>query len=309
MQIISASRRTDIPAFYGEWFMNRIREGYFIFKNPYNAKQMSKISLRPEDVTAIVFWTKNPAPFMKYLDELQDRGYRFYFQYTLNGYGPEMEPFLPSVEKRIKTFKKLSEKIGKEKVIWRYDPVIFSNVHSSDYHREKFSYILNELKDFTTRVVISFVDEYRKATINFKKLKEEGIEIYQPPEVIIKSFAYFMAEEAKKLGLEIQSCAENIAYLPAAGIMPGKCIDADYIEKVFSLTLPEKLHLKDKSQRQECGCVVSKDVGVYDTCLHGCKYCYAGSYEAGKKNYEKHDPNSPLLIGKYDGGEAEPTLF
>ncbi|NYE58840.1 DUF1848 domain-containing protein [Carboxydothermus ferrireducens] len=309
MLIISASRRTDIPAFYGEWFMNRIREGYFIFKNPYNARQMSKVSLRPEDVTAIVFWTKNPEPFLKYLDELLDRGYRFYFQYTLNGYGPEMESFLPPLKKRIETFKKLSEKIGKEKVIWRYDPVIFSNVHSSDYHREKFSYILNELKDFTTRVVISFVDEYRKATINFKKLKEEGIEIYQPPEVIIKSFAYFMAYEAKKVGLEIQSCAENIAYLPEAGIVPGKCIDADYIEKVFKLTLPKKLHLKDKSQRQECGCVVSKDVGVYDTCLHGCKYCYAGSYEKGKKNYEKHDPHSPLLIWKYDEGEEEPTLF
>jgi len=110
--------------------MNRIREGYFIFKNPYNAKQMSKVSLRLRDVTAIVFWTKNPEPFLKYLDELLDRGYRFYFQYTLNGYGPEMEPFLPPLKKRIETFKKLSEKIGKEKVIWRYDPVIFSNGRS-----------------------------------------------------------------------------------------------------------------------------------------------------------------------------------
>ncbi|MDN5294000.1 MAG: hypothetical protein PWQ31_1305 [Eubacteriales bacterium] len=313
MQIISASRRTDIPAFYGEWFINRIRAGYCLWKNPFNAKQISRVSLAPEDVIAIVFWTKNPRPFFRYLPELDSRGYRYYFQFTVNGYGPEMEPYLPPLAERIDTFRRLAEMVGPKRVIWRYDPIVFSNVHTTEFHREKFASILAQLRDYTRRVVVSIVDDYRKATVNFRRLKAEGITVAAPPEPVLQELASFLAAEAKKAGLEIQSCAENLPFLRRAGIMPGKCVDADLIEKIFSLSLPAKYHLKDKSQRAECGCVVSKDIGVYDTCLHGCKYCYAGSYETSRKNYARHDPASPLLVGNYEeeggGGEGQMSLF
>ncbi len=295
--IISASRRTDIPAFYGDWFMKRIREGYCTVFNPFNRNQVTNVSLKPNEVDVLVFWTKNPQPFLPYLEELDSLGYRYYFQYTLNGYPIELEPHLPDLRSRIQTFKSLAEIIGPDRVIWRYDPIIVSNMTGYDYHKRVFQEIAEGLKGSTKRVVISLVDSYRKAASQFKRLAKEGVHIAEGIDsVYLEDLMRTLVRISSKNGFEIFSCAETIDLSPF-GVLPGKCIDDQYIKRVFGVNV---ISTKDKSQRLECGCVQSKDVGVYATCLHGCRYCYAGTIQTGLKNYKEHEPDSSSLIGHYE---------
>jgi len=273
--IISASRRTDIPAFHSQWFMDRIREGYCYVANPFNKNNVTKISLKPEDIDVIVFWTKNAEPILGYIDELFQRGYKFYFQYTLNGYSKVWEPGVPDFSKSIETFIALSDKIGKERVIWRYDPIIFSNITDFEYHYNRFTEIANLLKDRVERVVISIVDDYRGAMVRIKRLEKLGVKLMDDflqkrefGELIIQ-----MSRCAFENGMEIYSCAEEID-LSSWGVLPGKCIDDEYIGRVFGIEINNK---KDRNQRKECGCVVSKDIGMYNSCLHQCIYCYANN--------------------------------
>lgn len=302
--IISASRRTDIPAFYSEWFINRIREGYCTTVNPFNRNQVTRVSLKPEDTDIIVFWTKNPAPLMKHLKELDERGYKYYFQYTLNAYSKHFEPFLPSLEKKIHTFTELSDEIGKDKVIWRYDPIIFTDVTNYNYHYENFTKLVDKLKSYANRVVISIVDDYRGARGRLNELNKVGINLKDNSltslefKEFIKSISFYAADN----GLEIFSCAEVID-LSNEGVQHGKCIDDKYIKDTFNINVGSA---KDKGQRKECGCVESKDIGVYDTCLHRCKYCYANrSDNLAIKNHGEHNVNSPSLIGWYDCEKVE----
>ena len=307
--IISASRRTDIPAFYSQWFIRRIQEGYCTVFNPFNRNQITKISLRPNDVDIIIFWTKNPKPLVPFLHELDSSGFQYYFQYTLNGYPIDLEPHVPELRVRLQSFKELAKIIGADKVIWRYDPIIISNITGYDFHKKVFQEIAEALKGSTRRVVISLVDSYRKASFQFKQLAKQGIYISEEInlsylEDLIRTFVKI----SRQNGLEIFSCAETIDLIPW-GVSPGKCIDDQYIEQVFGLKVTS---IKDKNQRIECGCVQSKDIGIYDTCLHGCKYCYAGTHSAGLKNYEEHQVDSPSLIGRYEAPTieiAQPTLF
>lgn len=292
--IISASRRTDIPAFYPEWFMNRTRAGYCTAVNPFNRRQVTRVSLRPEDVEVIVFWTKNPEPLIKHLRELDDRGFRYYFQYTLTGYPQALEPQVPELKKGISTFKKLADRIGPEKVIWRYDPIVISNITDTNYHKKQIDHIARELEGFTHRLVISIVDEYRKTKINFDQQERRSINIErQISEDQVRDIIEFAVDRTKRSKMEAFSCAE-ILNLKPFGLMPGKCIDDHYIKRVFGIDVTSE---KDKSQRSECGCVHSKDIGAYDTCLHGCLYCYAGTLSAAKKNQTNHFPDSPSIIG------------
>ncbi|MDI6881090.1 MAG: DUF1848 domain-containing protein [Desulfitobacteriaceae bacterium] len=295
--IISASRRTDIPAFYGDWFMKRIREGYCTVFNPVNRNQVTKVSLKPNEVDVLVFWTKNPQPFLPYLEELDSMGYRYYFQYTLNSYPIELEPHIPDLRSRIQTLQSLAEIIGPDRVIWRYDPIMISNITGYDYHKKVFQEIAEGLKGSTKRVVISLVDSYRKASSQFKLLAKEGVHISEGIDSIyLEDLMRTLVRISSKNGFEIFSCAETIDLSPF-GVLPGKCIDDQYIKRVFGVNVISR---KDKYQRLECGCVQSKDVGVYATCLHGCKYCYAGTIQASLKNYKEHEPDSPSLIGHYE---------
>lgn len=311
--IISASRRTDIPAFYSEWFMNRIRAGYCTTINPFNRKQVAYVSLKPEDVDVIVFWTKNPEPLIKHLRELDDRGFRYYFQYTLTGYPQALEPQVPELKKGISTFKKLADRIGPEKVIWRYDPIVISNITDTNYHKKQIDHIARELEGSTHRLVISIVDEYRKTKINFDQQERRSINIErQISEDQVRDIIEFAVDRTKRSKMEAFSCAE-ILNLKPFGLMPGKCIDDHYIKRVFGIDVTSE---KDKSQRSECGCVHSKDIGAYDTCLHGCLYCYAGTLSAAKKNQTNHFPDSPSIIGRLDAepkdevnGTEQPALF
>lgn len=291
--IISASRRTDIPTYYSEWFFNRLHEGYVLVRNPMNIHQVSKITLNPDVVDGIVFWTKNPTPMLDKLDQLND--YTYYFQFTLNAYGRDVETGVPSKNNVIiPAFQKLSDKIGPERVIWRYDPIFISKIYTIDYHLHYFEQLAKRLSPYTKKCTISFLDFYRNTQKNIAGL---NIEPFTPE--IQERIAENLAAIARSYGLKMDTCAEGIA-LQKYGIDHARCID----DRLFSrlLNCPLKAG-KDKNQRLECNCIESLDIGAYNTCRNGCKYCYANfSPKTVCRNAGIHDPESPLLIGN-----VEPT--
>jgi hypothetical protein len=291
--IISASRRTDIPAFYSAWFMERIRAGYCHVPNPYNPKQVAEVSLKPQDVDVIVFWSKNPAPLLRYLPELDARGYRYYFLYTLNNYPTELEPKVPSAQERIKSFRRLSEFVGPKRVIWRYDPIIISNRTDYSFHEQTFTALAKELSGFTQRVIISIADFYRKTDRRLAALQAEGYVFNKTPDEqpALIQLLQRLKDITAQHGMPIQTCAEDHA---AAGVPAGACIDAQLIHALWGIGNPGK----DPYQRGLCGCAKSKDIGINNTCLHGCPYCYATcSDQAALANFRRHEVNSTRLIG------------
>lgn len=292
--ILSVSRRTDIPNYYSEWFLNRIREGVAYVRNPMNAHQVSKIDITPEMVDCIVFWTKNPGPMLHRLDELS--AYPYYFQFTLTGYGRDIEHRVPhKKETMLSVFQELSDKIGKKRVIWRYDPILFSERYTPDYHLHAFEQIAEALRGYTQKCVISFVDRYRK---NQKNMAAIGA--YEPDAHELEEFACRLSGIAHANGMRIGSCAESID-LAQCGIEHNCCVDKALIEE---LTGREIKAGKDKNQRAGCGCVESVDIGTYDTCPNGCQYCYANaSPERVKKMIGQYDPESPVLCGSIGEGD------
>ena len=289
--ILSVSRRTDIPNYYSEWFINRIKEGYLYVKNPMNAHQISKIDLSPDVVDCIVFWTKNPVNMLDKLDEL--RPYQYYFQITLTGYGKDVEPGLPDKNRvLIPAFRELSEKIGKKRTIWRYDPILINEKYTKEYHYRAFRKIAEQLHEHTDRVIISFVDLYAKTQRNTAGLHIENTENEEMLEI-----AGNLATIAHEFGLQIESCAEAID-LESVGVAHGHCIDKDLIEELIGCPIRGD---KDKNQRPECGCLESVEVGAYNTCRNGCKYCYANyNNERVISQCHLYDPDSPLLCGIVD---------
>jgi len=301
MSIISASRRTDIPAFFSKWFMERVREGFFCRINPFNAHQVKSFSLKPSDVDAIVFWTKNPKPLLRFLPELDDLGLKYYFQFTLNPYDRIFEPHVPPRAERIETFRTLAEMVGPRRVIWRYDPIILSSVTSIDYHLEQFAHIADALNGATERVMFSFLDFYGKASSRLKTIElEQGISfldvIRAEHTAERRELLSTMQSSAIENGMTLWSCAEE-EDLDEVGIKHGHCIDSRLIEELFGSISKT---VKDKYQRKECGCVESVDMGIYNTCSFQCAYCYANaSPKMITANLKKHSSSSPGIIGEY----------
>ena len=292
--IVSASRRTDIPAFYAEWMVRRLREGYCTVPNPFNRDQVTRISLRPEEVDAIVFWTRNPRPLMPHLDELDSRGYRYYFQFTILGYPQELDPKAPPAETAVETFRELAERMGPKRVIWRYDPIVLTGLTPPAFHQENFQRLAESLRGHTRRVVVSIVDMYRKIEKRLKKLEGTPAALHPCGVVELAPLMHKLAELARENGMEIVSCAEEVD-LRSFGILPGKCVDDRVIAEAFGIEVPGT---KDPAQRNACGCVVSRDIGMYESCLFGCQYCYATkSFDQARLNFESHDPRSPSLLG------------
>jgi hypothetical protein len=294
--IISASRRTDIPAFYADWFMNRIRDGYCYVPNPFNPKQISKVPLLPEDVEAVVFWSKLPEPLFGHLDELDSRRYIYYFLFTVNDYPAALEPGMPPLDHRLSVFKQLSERLGPERVIWRYDPIVISSELTHDDHRRRFEHLSSELSGHTHRVIVSLVNYYRKTNRRLSVLEHTGTTFDRDAHHRRETHELFrdLLHTAASNGMTIRSCAEPDPSLRDAGISPGRCID-DVLIKRLGGRVPSQ---KDRGQRDACQCVVSKDIGVSDTCLHGCRYCYATRNNAlACKRYLEHDPQSTSLWG------------
>lgn len=287
--ILSASRRTDIPSFYSEWFMNRLIEGYAITKNPMNPSQISKITLTPKDIDCIVFWTKDPLPMMGCLEQLDAMGYQYYFQFTLTPYDKILERNLRDKQAILETFRILSRTIGPDRVLWRYDPIVLNRELTVDYHKESFDKLCKELRDYTKVCTISFIDLYNKLT---KSVKADLIREITEEE--IHALAQHFSKVGAEHGIEVKACCEKLD-LSTDGIKTAACIDKALIEQLCGHDVRT---LKDKSQRQNCGCIKSVDIGVYNTCMNGCVYCYANhSDESILRNFTEHDPNAPILAG------------
>lgn len=293
--ILSVSRRTDVPSYYSEWFFNRLEEGFVCVRNPMNIHRVSRIEINKDVIDGIVFWTKNPKPMLPYLEKLND--YPYYFQFTLNPYSTDIETNLPSKKEYIiPTFIELSKMIGKERVVWRYDPIIVNEKYTFDYHIKYFNSLAKKLSPYTEKCTISFIDLYRNTCRNMMKLGIKNIPIEVQEEI-----AYKFSRIAGDYGLEIDTCCENID-LSKYGIGHAACVDIKRLERIgdYKLKIP-----KDKNQRCECGCFESIDIGAYNTCKNGCKYCYANfSPSIVDKNYCAHNINSPLLLGELQNDDV-----
>ena len=243
---------------------------------------------------------RNPRPLFPHLSELDQRGFRYYFQYTVLNNPRLLDRQSPPLDTAVKTFQELSDRIGPERVIWRYDPIIFSEQTGAQFHLDTYEHIAGALRRYTGRSVISILDIYGKIKARLDALRKEGLTVINyegNPSPRFEEMMRGMVGIAQANGMEIVSCAEKLG-LESLGIRPGKCVDDDYIKAVFGINVGGK---KDPGQRAACGCVVSKDIGMYDSCLFGCQYCYAtSSFERAKNNYDSHDPNSPSLIGRHE---------
>lgn len=308
--IISASRATDIPAFFSKWFHNRLMAGYVRWTNPFNANQVQYVSFR--NTRVIVFWSKNPKPLIRYLPEIDAKGINYYFQFTLNAYEKEgLEPNVAPLIQRVETFKELADHLGKKRVIWRYDPLILTDSLTVDILLDRIAHLAGLLRGYTERLVISFADigVYKKVQNN---LAREKVHYREFTSELMTDLAQRLSVLNREWGLKIATCAEGIE-LNRFGIEHNRCIDDNLMIELFKddKALMDFLgynkydlfpdssqpYLKDKGQRKECGCIISKDIGMYDTCHHLCTYCYANTSQTTvKNNLKKHDPESEALI-------------
>ncbi|MBR5635482.1 MAG: DUF1848 domain-containing protein [Pseudobutyrivibrio sp.] len=285
--IINTGQRTDIPAFYSDWFANRLKDGYVCVRNPYNPKQVSRYKLNPEVVDVIGFCTKNPAPMFKYMDLL--KGYGQFWYVTLTSYGRDIEPNVPDKHKLIEDFKKLSDIVGVNCVGWRYDPIFISDRYTKEYHINAFQQIAEALEGYTKTVVISFIDLYPKVRRNFPEAKEVTKEqrLRMGKKIIEIAAAHEMT---------VKPCAEGEELVQFGADCGGCMTIADYEKAIGQrIVAPKK-----KGARAECACYLSSDIGAYNTCKHLCRYCYANAEpEVVMAQSSLHDPTSPFLIGNY----------
>ena len=307
--IVSASRATDIPAFFAEWFINRLRAGYLLRADPFKAGKFQCVSFRHTRV--IVFWSKNPAPLIKYLPEINGMGLNYYFQFTLNDYEAEgLEPGLPPLARRVETFKMLADILGKKRVIWRFDPLVLTDSPGVERLMDRVAAVGDLVRDCTERLVVSFADIVKYRHVQ-RALGPGGFRCreFSPDEM--HAAAGRLQALNRAWGLKISTCAETIG-LASYGIEHGRCVDDRLMAEIFSHdgALMEFLGcrpdlfagsarpgLKDRGQRKECGCIASKDIGSYGTCRHLCAYCYANSSrEAVEGNLRKHRADAESLL-------------
>lgn len=289
--IISASYKTDIPTFYGDWFLNRLRVGYCKTVNPYN-KNVYDVSLKREDVDGFVFWTKNLGPFMDKLELIRQLGYPFYIQYTIHHYPRQLESSVVSAERSIKYLKDVAAKYGSRTVVWRYDPIIISSITPREFHIQNFEEIAKELDASADEVVISFAQIYKKTFNNMNSASDElGFTWEDPSDKIKSDLAKELADIAKSHNMKLTMCSQSRFISPGIGI--ARCIDAIRLSDVAGYRIRSNL----KGNRPDCGCYESIDIGDYDTCPHGCVYCYAVlNRKLAQQRYKEHDPNSEYLI-------------
>lgn len=287
--IVSASRRTDIPAFYGPWFMNRIREGFVLVPNPHNPLHFSRVRLDSQAAECIVFWSKNPEPFLPCLPEIEKRGIPFYFEFTITPYGGVWEGNVPEKREMVSVFRRLSSVVGRERVIWRYDPVIVTEDMPLAYHMQAFEELAERLEGYTDRCLFSFLDMYPHIQ---SVMKSMGVLV--PNDTDKRTAAAGFAVSAERHHIKLGACCEPCLQ-GIAGCMDAACIDPEDVGKVCGFPVRYR---KDPGQRDLCRCMVSVDIGTYDSCRHGCLYCYASR----RTHQEKmpvffHNPVSPVLCG------------
>lgn len=283
--ILNTGSRTDIPAYFGDWFYNRIKEGYVLTRNPFNLNQVTKYKLSPEVVDAIVFCTKNPEPMIDRIGELS--AYDLFWFVTITPYGKDIEPYVPSKEKVMEAFTRLSKIVGPKRMSWRYDPIFVDDKYTVDYHIDAFREMSEKLKGSTNQVVVSFIDLYEKTKKNFKGIKPVT---WADQEKLIDAFSAI----AKECDMQIHLCAERTE-LVRENVDASGCLSQAVLEKAIGTHLKVP---KGPAPRPECSCLLGADIGAYNTCGHGCLYCYA-NYDRSDVEYnmKHHNPESPLLVG------------
>lgn len=289
-RIISVSRRTDIPAFYGDWFMCRLADGFAGVVNPYGGNRYL-VSLRPEDVTCFVFWSKDFTPFLDNLKRIADAGYQFYFNYTVTGLPDVLEANLQR-HRAVETLECLSRTYSPQHINWRFDPIIISSVCDRDHFTRTFADLASRFEGLVERCFFSFVTTYNKVLRNFDLLQKSSDVRLTPVSRDFKiELAADLADIAARHGIRMYSCCGD--YLLSDKIRKGHCIDGSVIESLF---FPEGLQYSEKPTRPECGCTESTDIGAYDTCPHGCIYCYANAdKKTASDAYNRRDPRSAFL--------------
>ncbi len=284
--IINTGQRTDIPAFYSKWFINRIREGYVLVRNPYYPKNITKFILDPKVVDIIAFCTKNPKPMLPYLDELKEYGQFWYVSIT--GFDKDFEPNVPSIDEVIEDFKYLSTKIGKNSVAWRYTPIIINDKYTKEYHIKTFEYIASKLNGYTSLATYGFIDLYPKLAKNHPGLTD--CDDQTKIEISKKLLAI-----SEKYNMKLRLCSKE-KWLSNYGIDTLGCMRLEDYEGSINKNLIIKK--KMEARKAYCSCLISNDIGMYNSCPHFCRYCYAnGDKSLIINNYKNHDVNSPLLIG------------
>ena len=283
--ILNTGSRTDIPAFYSEWFANRLREGFCLVRNPYNPSLVTRYRLDPSVVDVLSFCSKNPLSMLAYQDLLKP--YRQFWHVTITPYGRDIEPHVPPAAQVLETFRRLSEAVGKNSVVWRYDPVFISKDYSVDFHIRAFRQMARTLHGYTGQCVVSFIDLYEKTMRNFPGVRRVTS---QQQEALIAAFA----ETAQENHMQIHLCCES-ASLARPGVDADGCFSQSVLEKSLHIHLQIP---KTARARSACPCLLGADIGAYNTCSHGCLYCYA-NYDAESvcRNRLRHDPSSPMLIG------------
>jgi hypothetical protein len=284
--ILQTGSRTDIPAFYADWFFRRVQAGFVDVRNPYNPVQVTRYRIDPEVVDALCFCTKNPTPLLGRIHLLDP--FRTVFMVTITPYGRDIEPFVPEVKEVARSFGALSSYTGREAILWRYDPVLIFGRYTVDFHKRAFASLAGALAPYTDQAVVSFVDLYEKTKRNFPGIREvtQGEQ-----EELVASFA----ETAGKLGMQIHLCHEEKS-LVRDHVDANGCFSQAVIERAIG----EKLLVPRMNfARQGCRCLLSADIGAYNTCGHGCRYCYANADAASvRENMRKHDPASTMLVGQ-----------
>ncbi|RJS73621.1 MAG: DUF1848 domain-containing protein [Candidatus Syntrophoarchaeum sp. WYZ-LMO15] len=291
-RIISASRRTDIPAFYGDWFMKRLEEGFAGYINPFGGQKYI-VSLRPDDVTCFVFWSKNFRPFIEKLEDMERMGYRFYFNFTITGLPRVFEPRVISKDAAIDTLKELSTIWSPEHINWRYDPIIISEITDYDFHIENFKDIASRLEGYVRRCYFSYAVWYGKVRRRFEKLEEDcGISVFDPDKRLKIKLADELARIADCYGIDLFTCCGD--YLVSSRIRKAHCIDGEIIKELFYRE--GGFVYRIKPTRDGCGCAESTDIGAYDTCPHGCIYCYANANKSlALTRFKYHDSEAAFL--------------
>lgn len=289
--IISASYRTDIPAFYGKWFLNRLDAGYCLVENPYSGKPY-QVSLTPDDVHGFAFWTKNLAPFMDKLSIVHERGYPFLVQYTITGYPRELENHVVDAERAVQQMHTVAQSYGPRVAVWRYDGVIFTSLTDLDFHRRNFARLAQMLAGATDEVDISFLQIHRKTRRNMDAAARlHGFTWHDPDDETKLDLVAEFVEIARANGMQLNLCSQPQYAQHGAGV--AHCIDARRLGDVAGKPIVAKV----KGNRPDCGCYMARDIGAYDTCPHGCVYCYAVRNRAlALRHYKSHDPRSPFLF-------------
>ena len=285
--ILNTGGRTDTVQYYSEWLLNRFREGYMLSRNPLFPNTINRIELSPDLIDVVVFCSKDYSPILSRLHEISDR-FNCYYHYTITAYDTDIEPRVPSIAQSIETLKQLARQVGKEKIAWRYDPVLLTPKYTIERHLQTFDHMARELTPYVSRCIFSFVEMYKKLEINMPELQPVG-------ESDKLRLAEGMGAIAKRYGLYLQTCA-TVGDFERFGIHKSGCMTTEIFGEALGLRFKKTAH---KGNRAGCACMESRGVGDYNSCPNGCRYCYANKdHQKALENYRRHNPNSPLLLGE-----------